>query len=339
MQVQRVIVLLSGVSACCALLLTSQPASAAEGGHGVYLLGLRSTAVGIAPPPGIYFVNNAYYYSGSASANLTFPAVGGQVVSGVKAKVPLNLASVLWSTPVQVLGGNLAFSALLPIGGPIVDVGGTVTSPFLGSGISAARHGSIFSYGDPALTSSIGWHAGHFHWMFGVTGFVPVGDYQQGALANVANHRWAADVSGAATWLDPNIGLDLSAALGVTFNKENSATNYKTGNEFHFEWAATQNLSKQFSVGIVGYYYRQLTGDSGSGAVLGAFKGEVTALGGTVGYNFMAGNVPISTRVRVYREFDVKNRLEGTAGFFTVAIPLHMHGAPAPASGAIVAKN
>jgi hypothetical protein len=305
------------------------PAWAAEGGHGVYLLGLRGPGAGILPPEGVYFSDSFYYYSGTAEASHGFPTVGGQVVAAVDATVRLNLASAAWTTPGQILGGNLAFSALLPIGGPVVDVGSTLASPLFPSGVSGAKHDSAFTYGDPAFSTLLGWHSGSFHWTMGVTAFLPVGDYREGALANVANHRLAADVNGAVTWLDPRIGLDLSVALGVTFNQENVATNYKTGNEFHFEWAATQNLSKQFSVGVVGYYYKQITGDSGPGAILGAFKGEVTAIGGTIGYNMRIGDLPIATRLKIYREFDVTNRLEGTAGYFTLSMPLFVSTSPA----------
>src|SRR5262245_31203655 len=34
----------------------------------------------------------------------------------------------------------------------------------------------------------------------------------------------------------------------------------------------------------------------------------------------MAGQTQVSTRLKVYREFDVTNRLEGTAAFFTIAL-------------------
>ena len=173
---------------------------------------------------------------------------------------------------------------------------------------------SVVTYGDPAVSALVGWHSGNFHWNVGVTGFFPVGDYRQGALANVANHRLAADINGALTWLDPHIGLDLSAAIGFTFNEENSATQYRTGNEFHLEWAATQNLSKEFSIGLVGYYYNQLTADSGTGATLGAFRGEVAAIGGSVGFNFKLGNLPIATRLRAYREFAVRTGLREPRG-------------------------
>jgi len=314
------------------------PAQAAEGGHGVYLLGLRGPGAGILPPEGVYFSDSFYYYSGSAQASRGFPTEGGQIAAGLNAKVRLDLVSAAWTTPVQILGGNLAFSALLPIGGPSVNANATLASPLFPAGIAVAAHDSVFTYGDPAFSATLGWHSGNFHWTTGVTTFVPVGDYRQGALANVANHRLAADVNGAITWLDPNIGLDLSAALGVTFNQENAATNYKTGNEFHFEWAAVQNLSKQFSIGVVGYYYKQITGDSGLGATLGAFKGEVTAVGGTIGYNFKIGNLPVATRLKIYREFDVTNRLEGTAGFVTLSMPLYVATARSPAERVISSK-
>jgi hypothetical protein len=73
---------------------------------------------------------------------------------------------------------------------------------------------------------------------------------------------------------------------------------------------------------VVGYYYQQLTPDTGTGAVLGSFEGRVVALGGAIGYTFEIGKLPVSTRLKVFREFDAVNHLEGTAGFFTVSLPL-----------------
>jgi hypothetical protein len=79
-------------------------------------------------------------------------------------------------------------------------------------------------------------------------------------------------------WQAGNLhGWDLSATAGFTFNETNAATDYKTGDEFHLEWAVTKYLSKQFTIGVVGYYYQQLTPDTGTGAVLGSFEGRVVA--------------------------------------------------------------
>lgn len=332
--------LLLAISALTGSLATSSPVTAAEGGHGVYLLGLRGTNAGITPPPGVYFAKNLYFYSGAATASQTvFPTLGGQAVANVNATVVLDLPSVMWSTPAEVLGGNLAFSLLWPIGGPSVNAGARLSSSLLGFSAAGSQSDSVFTFGDPAISASIGWHAGNYHWNTALTGFVPVGNYRFGGLANVANHRWAVDVTGSFTRFDPKVGLDLSLAAGATFSQENAATQYRTGDEFHLEWAATQYLSKEFSIGAVGYFYRQFTPDSGAGATLGQFMGQVAAVGGTLGYNFKIGNYPIAARVKIYSEFAVRNRLEGTAGFFTLSLPLYVNGASVRGEGEVDGAN
>ncbi len=51
-------------------------------------------------------------------------------------------------------------------------------------------------------------------------------------------------------------------------------------------------------LGVVGNNYRQLTGDSGSGATLGSFKGSVDAVGLGFSYTTLVGTTPwvINTR-------------------------------------------
>jgi hypothetical protein len=151
---------------------------------------------------------------------------------------------------------------------------------------------------------------------------VPVGDYDAGRLSNISLNRWAWDLTGAATWLDPESGIELSGAAGITFNGENDDTEYETGTEFHLEVAAAYHFSPTFSVGVNGYHYQQLTGDSGAGATLGDFKGRVTALGPMMSATFMLGPVPVAASLRYYHEFNVENRLEGDAGWLTITIPL-----------------
>lgn len=246
---------------------------------------------------------------------------GGKVIGEVSADIVADLVTGTWVLPTSVLGGSLALGVILPVGRP--DVTAQVLADPAASGPIGRRvTDDAFVMGDPVATMALGWHAGNWHWNVAALLNIPVGDYRQGEIANLAFHRVATDLSAAVTWLDPATGWELSATTGVTFNGTNDYTDYTTGTEFHVEWAVTKALTKQFSVGLVGYYYDQLTGDSGSGARLGDFEGRVTALGGMVAYNFELSGTPISTRVRVYREFDVVNRLEGTAGFATIAFPL-----------------
>ena len=62
------------------------------------------------------------------------------------------------------------------------------------------------------------------------------------------------------------------------------------------------------SVGVLASHYEQITGDSGSCATLGSFKGRNTPIGGTIGYNFQVGTTPMLTRAKVSQEVETKNR-------------------------------
>ena len=169
------------------------------------------------------------------------------------------------------------------------------------------------------MTAFIGWDIGNWH--IKTTGLlnIPIGSYDANNLANMGFNRWAFDASGAVTWLDPQIGLEVSVAAGFTFNGENPDTDYRTGTEFHVEYAVMQHFSPAFSAGVVGYYYEQITADSGAGATLGPFEGQVAAIGPNFAYDFPVAGVPVSAGLRWLHEFDARNRLEGDAVFGTLA--------------------
>jgi hypothetical protein len=293
--------------------LGAAPSFAAESGVGFYLLGSRGPAAGVVPPPGTYLQNDLYFYSGSASADLELP-IAETIVLDVEADAAINLASVLWSTNTMLLGGNLAYSVTVPFGWQ--DVSADLSVGGLGTG------DDIFAIGDPVVGAQIGWHDGNLHYTLAGLVNVPIGQYDQDSLANVAFNRWGADLTFAASYIDPATGLDLSGAVGITVNGENEDTDYRTGNEFHGEWAIAKSFSSAFSAGVVGYYYEQFTGDSGTGAVLGDFEGRVAAVGLTAAYNLEIAQRPVSLRVDAYREFHAKNRLEGNSVFVTLALPL-----------------
>lgn len=277
--------------------------------------------VGYLPSPGVYLQSDTYFYDATLDAAKSLPA-GGRVVANVRSQVRADFLSGTWVTPWQLLGGDLAFGATAPVGRVRVWAGVEYDSPLTNQIIGLALRDSATIFGDPVVSAMLGWHSGKFHWTTSVMVNVPVGDYRDGQLANLAFHRWASDLSGALTWFDPDTGIDLSTAVGMTFNGTNNATDYRTGTEFHVEWAASKALTSALSAGVIGYHYQQVTGDSGAGATLGAFKGRVTALGGTIAYNFDVAKTPVSARIKVLREIEVENRALGTVGLLTVAFPL-----------------
>lgn len=297
-------------------------AHAAEGGGSFYLLGSKNAQAGITPPPGVYLQSDDYYYTGGASGAGAFEIGDVTVQSGfeVEADAYYKLLTPLVVTPLSLLGGNFGFGIAIPIGWKDVSAAGN-----LSAGDVALRQtfrDTDAALGDPVASTFVGWNRGNWHWNVGALVNIPIGEWDEGALANIGFNRWGLDLNGAITWLDPAIGLDLSAAAGFTFHAGNPDTGYQSGNEFHLEFAAVQNFSPQFSAGVVGYYYEQVSGDSGGPPALGDFKGRVAAIGPFVGYNFQIGDTPVSTRLRWYHEFDAKNRLEGDAAFFTVFVPV-----------------
>ncbi len=106
-------------------------------------------------------------------------------------------------------------------------------------------------------------------------------------------------------------------------------TDYRTGTEFHVEFAAVQHFSKNFAIGVAGFHYQHVTGDSGAGAVLGDFKGRVTSLGPVATCNFNVGKIPVSTQLVWMHDLDVKNRLKGDLTVLTISLPLSV-SSPAP---------
>ena len=151
---------------------------------------------------------------------------------------------------------------------------------------------------------------------------VPVGDYSASRLANLGTNHWSLDVGGGYSYLDSQQGREFSATLGFTENWENPDTDYENGTSAHLDWAASQFLSEQLHVGVAGYFYEQLSGDSGAGAVLGDFKSRVAAVGPQVGYFFPVGGQKWYVNLKGYFEFDAKNRPEGSNVWLTLAIPL-----------------
>jgi len=306
---------------------TALPARASESGVSFYLLGSGGPEVAIMPPvSGVFLTNTAYYYHGKAEGDRQF-TLGGNVVAGLKGTIAADFPTVLWVPSTKVFSGTLALGGALPFGQPWVKVSTVLTGP-RGRQISLSKGDTNFIVGDPVLVAALGWQSGRTHLQLSNMLNVPIGEYRKDELANLAFHRWANDVAGAVSWHDKESGWDLSAKAGFTFNGENHFTDYKTGTEWHLEGSIEKALNPQWSLGAQAYHFDQMSGDSGPGAVLGAFKGRVTGVGGQVGYNMKLGRIPISLRLHGVTEFGVQNRLEGHAIWFDLSMPLMVNLPP-----------
>lgn len=340
--VGRLGVSIAAAAFCAGITLGPGDLHATESGASLYVPGFRGPLAGMVPPPGFYFESDFYSYSGKLSAGRQ-TQFGGAVLANVKVEARVGFVTPTWVTPIEILGGKLGFALLLPFGEPRVSAGALIAAPRLGRSLGVSQRDSAFLFGDPILTSFVGWHAGNFHWQVGGSVNIPSGTYRDGQLSNLSFNRWIGDFSAAATWLDPKIGLDISGSAGIEINGTNDDTDYKSGNAVHVDIAVSQYLSKEFAIGALFSHYQQITGDSGAGASLGPYKGRTTAVGGTIGYTFNVGTTPVSTRLKILREISVDNRPQGTIALVTVAFPIGVvppaAPPPEPVPGAKVVKN
>jgi hypothetical protein len=192
--------------------------------------------------------------------------------------------------------------------------------------ITTAGGGSFFADSDSFNIADIAlvpleltWAIDNFSIQLGQAIYAPTGAYDVDEVVNLGLNHWGFDTILAVTYLNPETGTEVSIAPGVIYNTENDDTDYQTGTEFHLDFTANQFLSETFAIGVRGYYYKQLTGDSGSGARLGDFKGESFGLGpGFIWFpEFAEGKLAVLGKW--IHDFDATNRFESDYGTLSVA--------------------
>lgn len=283
---------------------------AAEGGFSVYGLGGSAFNAGITPPAGLYVTPLAGYYQGVIEGDAT---IGGVPISaGAEAGFFSTGVNLLYVPDAKFLNGTPGLSVTLPFG--CVDLTATLSAG--GPGVS--KNVSGCGIGDINLRAQVGWQHDTFFVSPYVNAVLPTGKYDPSFSASIGLHRPAIDTGVGMTWIEPNSKIQISATPGVTFNFENTATQYTSGTEFHLDWAVGKTFENGLTLGVVGYNYRQLTPDSGPGATLGAFKGSVNAVGLGVDYSTELNGVPTSLNFRHYREFGAVNRFEGSTTLATL---------------------
>ena len=117
----------------------------------------------------------------------------------------------------------------------------------------------------------------HFSQSFYIV--APTGNYDDDDLANTGLGYWTFETDFAMTYLNQETGQDYSIVLGYGYNAENDDTDYQSGDEVHIDYVFNQFLSESLAVGLHGFFYKQVSGDSGDGALLGDFKAEASGIG------------------------------------------------------------
>ncbi len=313
-------------------------ARADEGGTSFWLPGIFGSLAAVPQQPG-WSLTTSYYHTqvsagGDVSRAREFEI--GRIPGNVSATLNANLNATgdlalinptyVFATP--VLGGQASVGMMGIVGRVGTSLSGTLTGsvalppPFgtIPFSRSDSISDSVTSFGDLYPQFTLRWNAGVNNFMVYATGDIPVGAYDSTRLSNIGLGHGALDFGGGYTYFNPQSGREFSAVTGLTYNFKNPTTDYQSGVDWHLDWGASQFLSKQFSVGLVGYFYNQISADSGASNRVGAFESRVIGIGPQMAYLFPVGQMQGYLNLRAYKEFDAQNRPEGWNAWITLSI-------------------
>jgi hypothetical protein len=178
-----------------------------------------------------------------------------------------------------------------------------------------ARQNSVSGFGDLTVVPvMLAWKTGDWQIDALLPIYAPTGSYQEGRLGNPGLNYWTFDPMFGVVYSNKQSGFNAMLHVGYAMNTENSDTDYQSGSLLHFDAAIQQILpvgSGFLTLGAEGFYFDQVTGDSGAGAVLGEFKGLTAGLGPVLGYIQPLGKQALLFELKWLPELDTKNRLDG----------------------------
>jgi hypothetical protein len=304
--------------------LIALPVHAEEGGSGHYFPGANATFVDTLPTkPGLVVANFFNYYYGSATAGLRLP-LGGVVAGHLDAAVYANSVLALYKTPLQLLGGYYTVGAAVPY----VRVRVKASAEVIQNGQKTYRavRDNDDGIGDILLYPfMLGWTelGGDLKSDVRLGIYAPTGNYDKGKLANVGKNYWTFEPAVSLSYLGSKNGFEATAFAGIDLNTKNEKTEYRTGTQIHIDATVAQHFplfGGAIGVGANGFYYQQITGDEGSGAILGSFKGRTAGAGPVASYITKVWQHDLVAEFKWLPEWNTKRRVEGDYIWFKVGM-------------------
>ncbi|MFJ3371571.1 transporter [Pseudomonas sp. NPDC086251] len=273
---------------------------ATEGGGSSYPMGAENYMSGAMSPPGLY----SQFYVGHYEADALRGNQGEKVPVDFRVRANSVAPRLIWVTEQQVLGASLAFHAIVPLVDLKVELNGQ----------SQRKQG----LGDIIFGPALGFHHSEkLHSIFALDFIAPSGEYDRGDLANIGRNYWVVEPVVAVSYVDPN-GLNVDAKIMYDFNQRNDATDYRSGQELHVDYAVGWGLGNGWVVGVGGYMLHQTTDDRQDGERVEDNKGRAIAIGPSVKYTSDKGWF---LTAKWEQETQVRNRAEGNAYWMKLTIP------------------
>ncbi|HTE38771.1 MAG TPA: transporter [Reyranella sp.] len=303
----------AGWLAALATCVAAPAAEATEGAASYYFPGaFGSFLVAVPPQPGFSVASQTLIFGGNAQKSV----LNGRQTFGINAFAVYEYLAGLYAFEQPVLGGRLQIGVAAPVVGYATMRASLQTQRF-GTFSGTA---SDTAFGDLMLTPfSLSWSFGELNAKILQMVIAPTGHYDPNAVINVGRNYWAFDTQVGFTWFHKATGTEISVLPGLMINTMNPATNYRSGTEFHLDFMVNQFVAKDIAIGIQGYWYKQLDGDSGAGATFGPFMGESFGMGPAVLWAPEQLGGRYAFIVKWQHDFSNTNRLNGDWGSVTMS--------------------
>ena len=299
-------------------------ARADEGGVSFWIPGFYGSLAAAPQQPGWSWVDIYYHTDVSASGNAAVaravtigqfnPTVNVNVNANIRGIGDIGFSALTYTFATPVLGGQASLGMLGAFGSNDASLNATIGATVGGIPLpnrTINLQQTTVGFGDLVPQFTLRWNAGVNNYMVYLTGDIPVGLYSASNLANMGLGHGAIDGGVGYTYFDPKTGHEFSVVTGLTGNFENTATNYTSGVDWHLDWGASQFLTKDWQVGLVGYFYDQLTPDTGCAPIICPFESRVIGIGPQIGHLFPVGDMQGYVNLKGYGEFDNNARPEG----------------------------
>lgn len=281
--------------------LTAINASAVENGGIITPPGIYDFGAGKMPPPSEY----GAIAMRIVTTNATKLKDNNGNDAAVKPDLSVNavVIAALKMTDYDFLGGKYGFAFVIPTLDTQLDL--SIPTPVGTHELSGSKRGIGDIQVSPVIVQ---WKPAPNLWLKSeLMVQFPTGDYDSHRTISPGTNHWTFQPSLNMTYIYK--GFEVSTSTQVNFNTRNDATDYKSGTELQQDFAFGKHFG-HWTFGLGGYVYKQLTDDKAPGITDG-HKSEVMALGPAVGY-FNHKSVIPTVYFHAYKEFDAKNRAEGS---------------------------
>ena len=292
-------------------MITSIPILAEEGGSGHYSPGSMSSFIdGVPAEP--TFIMRLNYLNYKASSEIILPQTGGGLLGRPDALINALGLTVLWAPDWDLGWGDkwqFAMSSTLSVLN--FNLSGDLNFNDISFGY---QQGDRTALGDLVLMPlMVNYNVNkdlNINARLGL--YAPTGSYEYGRYINTGKNYWTVEPTIGIVYFGQENGREASLFMGASFNQENDDTNYKSGTQIHFDGTLAQHfpwLGGISGVGVSGYWYKQISDDSGSGANLGAFRAEAAGIGPVVSWIDKTGKYVFE--MKYIKDFKNENRLNG----------------------------